>query len=48
MNDYGECKFYLNGRCFHEDCPQGTCECIGKEACESWHDDISHVMEVPK
>jgi hypothetical protein len=47
MEDYKECKFYVNGKCNHEDAPSNHPECIGKNNCGSWQDDIEHSKNYP-
>ena len=42
MKTFPECKFYLKGgKCSHKDAPNPNHSyCIGKDACESWEDEI--------
>ena len=40
--EYKECKFLEYGICTHEDCPKDNHNCIGKDSCAAWEDDISH------
>jgi hypothetical protein len=40
---YKECKFYINEKCLHEDCPPNDSRCIGKDSCGSWGDDLSYL-----
>ena len=40
--DYEECKFYIKGgKCSHKDAPEPRIsQCVGKEFCGAWEDDI--------
>jgi len=44
MAVYEACKFYIEGgKCSHEEAPEPyQSECIGKDACGAWEDNINY------
>ena len=48
MTVYEASNFYLEGgKCSHEDAPEpNQSDCIGKDACGAWEDDIGYKAKV--